>query len=45
MDLWGSCSTCQRWFYMSGDGSTCPVCQSSPVAVADRDEKADASTA
>jgi hypothetical protein len=45
MDLWGSCATCERWFYMSGSGSTCPVCQNAPSSVIDREERADAATA
>lgn len=30
-DLWAYCSTCTRWFYVTGSSSaahTCPVCQS-----------------
>jgi sarcosine oxidase delta subunit len=38
MDLWGHCTTCERWFSMAGGTRTCPVCQSEPLVVTDRDE-------
>jgi hypothetical protein len=41
MDLWGSCITCERWFYMGDRSATCPVCHSAPAAVADRGDTAD----
>lgn len=42
MDLWGSCTTCERWFSMAGGLTACPVCQNEPAAVADHDEPASA---
>ena len=43
MDIWGHCSTCDRWFYCpttDGDASTtdwsCPVCGAEPVAIENR---------
>ena len=38
MDLWGHCTTCDRWFSMAGDVKDCPVCQGEPAIVVDRDE-------
>lgn len=43
MDLWGNCTTCERWFSMAGDTKTCPVCQLEPAVVVDRDDQSDTS--
>lgn len=43
MDRWGRCDECARWFYMAKADACCPVCQSAPSAVVDRDEDSAAS--
>jgi sarcosine oxidase delta subunit len=36
MDLWGHCTSCERWFSMAGETLSCPVCRSEPANVTDR---------
>jgi sarcosine oxidase delta subunit len=40
MDIWGHCTTCERWFSMAGGTARCPVCFVEPARIADRDEDA-----
>lgn len=47
VEMWGRCSTCDRWFYCEGwfdkdvPAPTCPVCGAEPSAIENRAARGD----